>query len=124
MALNGNNIIIYLNGTAIAGATTSDSQSTIDLMEITSPLSTGTWKQFITKRKSWSVTVNYLVLQYTGVQDLLKVGTSYTLKIRGRSSSDSTGVSGTAVLKTCRITSQRGNLVQGSFQFQGNSALS
>ena len=76
MALNGNNIIIYLNGTAIAGATTSDSQSTIDLMEISSPLSTGTWKQFITKRKSWSVTVNYLLLQYTGVQDLLKVGTS------------------------------------------------
>ena len=124
MALNGNNIIIYLNGTAIAGATASDSQNTIDLMEIGSPLSSSKWKQFISKRKSWSVTVNYLVLQNTGVQDLLKVGTSYTLKIRGRNSSDSTGVSGTAILKTCRITAQRGNLVQGSFQFQGNSALS
>jgi len=124
MALNGNNIIVYLNGTAIAGATTSDSQNTVDLVEIGSPLSSGKWKQFVTKRKSWSVTVNYLVLQYSDIRDLLKVGESYTLKIRGRNSSDSTGVSGTAILKSCQITAQRGNLVQGTFQFQGNSSLS
>lgn len=124
MALNGNNILVYLNGTAIAGSTTADAQNTVDLVEIGSPLSSGQWKQYIKKRKTWSVTVNYLVLQYSGVRDLLKVGDSYTLKIRGRNSSDSTGVSGTAILKTCRITAQRGNLVQGTFQFQGNSSLS
>ena len=124
MALNGNNILVYLNGTAIAGSTTADAQNTVDLVEIGSPLSSGHWKQYIKKRKTWSVTVNYLVLQYSGVRDLLKVGDSYTLKIRGRNSSDSTGVSGTAILKTCRITAQRGNLVQGTFQFQGNSSLS
>ena len=124
MALNGNNILVYLNGTAIAGSTTTDAQNTVDLVEIGSPLSSGQWKQYIKKRKTWSVTVNYLVLQYSGVRDLLKVGDSYTLKIRGRNSSDSTGVSGTAILKTCRITAQRGNLVQGTFQFQGNSSLS
>lgn len=124
MALNGNNILVYLNGTAIAGSTTADAQNTVDLVEIGSPLSSGQWKQYIKKRKTWSVTVNFLVLQYSGVRDLLKVGDSYTLKIRGRNSSDSTGVSGTAILKTCRITAQRGNLVQGTFQFQGNSSLS
>ena len=124
MALNGNNILVYLNGTAIAGSTTADAQNTVDLVETGSPLSSGQWKQYIKKRKTWSVTVNYLVLQYSGVRDLLKVGDSYTLKIRGRNSSDSTGVSGTAILKTCRITAQRGNLVQGTFQFQGNSSLS
>ncbi|MBR2016277.1 MAG: hypothetical protein IKA00_03110 [Prevotella sp.] len=124
MALNGNNILVYLNGTAIAGSTTADAQNTVDLVEIGSPLSSGQWKQYIKKRKTWSVTVNYLVLQYSGVRDLLKVGDSYTLKIRGRNSSESTGVSGTAILKTCRITAQRGNLVQGTFQFQGNSSLS
>lgn len=124
MALNGNNILVYLNGTAIAGSTTADAQNTVDLVEIGSPLSSGQWKQYIKKRKTWSVTVNYLVLQYSGARDLLKVGDSYTLKIRGRNSSDSTGVSGTAILKTCRITAQRGNLVQGTFQFQGNSSLS
>ena len=124
MALNGNNILVYLNGTAIAGSTTADAQNTVDLVEIGSPLSSGQWKQYIKKRKTWSVTVDYLVLQYSGVRDLLKVGDSYTLKIRGRNSSESTGVSGTAILKTCRITAQRGNLVQGTFQFQGNSSIS
>jgi hypothetical protein len=124
MAINGNNIIIYLNGTAIAGTTSNDVQSSIDMIEIGAPLSSGGWKQFLTKRKSWSVSVNFLVLQYSGVQDLLKVGNIYTLKFRGRNSSDSTGVSGSAILKTCKITSTKGNLVQGSFQFQGNNALS
>lgn len=124
MAINGNNIIIYLNGTAIAGTTSNDMQTSIDMIEIGAPLSSGGWKQFISKRKTWNVTVNYLVLQYSGVQDLLKVGTTYTLKFRGRNSSDSTGVSGSAILKSCKITATKGNLVQGSFQFQGNNSLS
>ena len=68
MALKGNNLLIFLNGTAIAGATVSDAQSGVDLLEIGSPIGSGQWKQFITRRKYWSVNVNYLVLQNTGVR--------------------------------------------------------
>lgn len=124
MALKGNNLLVFLNGTAIAGATVGDAQASIDLLEIGSPLANGQWKQFLTRRKYWNVNVSYLVLQNTGVRDLLSVGTTYTLKFRERSSSDNTGVSGQAILKVCRITAQKGNLVQGSFQFQGNGQLS
>ena len=49
MALNGNNILVYLNGTAIAGSTTADAQNTADLVEIGSPLSSGQWKLYIKK---------------------------------------------------------------------------
>ena len=38
MALKGNNLLIFLNGTAIAGATVSDAQSGVDLLEIGSPI--------------------------------------------------------------------------------------
>lgn len=124
MALNGNNILIYLNGTAIAGTTSNEMQSSIDTIEIGAPLSSGTWKQFLTKQKTWTVNTNFLVLQDSGVRNLLNVGTTYTLKFRGRSSYDSTGVSGSAILKSCKITAIKGNLVKGSFQFQGNNALS
>lgn len=122
MAIKGNNILIYRNGTAIAGATANEVTSGAELIEVGST-SSGQWKQYLAKRKSWTVSVSYLILADTGVRDLLNIGTSYTIKIRGRNSNDSTGVSGTAILKSCHITAIKGNLVQGSFQFEGNGQL-
>ena len=122
MAINGNNVLIYRNGTAIAGTITNEIQTGADLIEISSPTS-GQWKEYIAGRKSWSVNVSYLILANNGVRDLLNVGSSYTLKIRGRNATDATGVVGTGILKSCKITATNGNLVQGSFTFQGTSSL-
>lgn len=122
MAINGNNVLIYRNGTAIAGTITNEIQTGADLIEISSPTS-GQWKEYIAGRKSWSVNVSYLILANNGVRDLLNVGSSYTLKIRGRNATDATGVVGTGILKSCKITATKGNLVQGSFTFQGTSSL-
>lgn len=123
MAILGNNILIYRNGTAIAGTVSNEIQSGAELIEISSPTS-GQWKEYIAGRKNWSINVSYLVLAYNGVRDLLNVGTTYTLKFRGRNSSDATGVQGTAILKSCKITATKGNIVQGSFQFTGTGTLS
>lgn len=123
MAILGNNILIYRNGTAIAGTVSNEIQSGAELIEISSPTS-GQWKEYIAGRKSWSINVSYLVLAYNGVRDLLNIGTTYTLKFRGRNSSDATGVQGTAILKSCKITATKGNIVQGSFQFTGTGTLS
>ena len=123
MAILGNNILIYRNGTAIAGTVSNEIQSGAELIEISSPTS-GQWKEYIAGRKSWSINVSYLVLAYNGVRDLLNVGTTYTLKFRGRNSSDATGVQGTAILKSCKITATKGNIVQGSFPFTGTGTLS
>lgn len=122
MAINGNNVLIYRNGTAIAGTITNEIQTGADLIEISSPTS-GQWKEYIAGRKSWSVNVSYLILANNGVRDLLNVGSSYTLKIRGRNATDASGVVGTGILKSCKITATKGNLVQGSFTFQGTSSL-
>lgn len=122
MALLGNNILIYRNGTAIAGTVSNEIQSVVDLIEKSSPTSED-WKEYTDGRKGWSINVSYLVLAYNGVRELLNVGSTYTLKFRGRNQSDSTGVTGTAILKNCKITATKGNLVQGSFQFTGNGPL-
>ena len=122
MAIKGNNILIYSNGTAIAGTVSNEIQSGAELIEISSPTS-GQWKEYIASRKSWSINVSHLLLADDGVRDLLNVGTSYTLKFRGRNSADNTGVTGTAILKSCKITATKGNLVHGSFTFQGTSSL-
>jgi hypothetical protein len=100
-------------------------------VEISSP-STGLWRNYITGRKSCSLTVGYLVLSDSalgisggnGVRDLLQVGNSFTLHFKARGATDANGVSGTFILKTVKITAQRGALVQGSFQFVLNGELS
>ena len=122
MAVNGNDILIYLGSDAIAGVKSNDIDSDVDLIEVASNTS-GTWKAHIAGRKSWGFTVSYLVVAAQGVQALLSVGTSYTILVKGRGSSDSTGVTGSATLKACKITATRGNLVQGSFTFEGNGPL-
>jgi predicted secreted protein len=116
---------------AIAAVKTDEIQSGAELLEISSP-SQGAWKQFITARKEWSVNVGYLVISdsalqianATGIQDLLQVGNTFTLKVCGRNDADTTGLTGNAILKTCKITASIGNLVQGSFSFVGTGALS
>lgn len=120
--MNGNDIIVYQNGTAIAAVKTSGVKSGADTIE-TASATDGQWRQYITGRKEWSISVGYLILANSGVRDLLKVGTTYTLKIKGRGAADSTGVTGTAILSACDIQLDRGKLVSGNFQFKGTGAL-
>jgi predicted secreted protein len=122
MAINGNNILVYKGGTAIAGVKTDEIQVGCETIEISSP-TTGEWRQYIAGRKEWSINVAYLVLATSGVRDVLNVGTTYTIAFKERGAADSAGVSGSAILTTCKISATRGNLVTGSFIFQGISAL-
>ena len=132
MAQHGNTILVYKGSTLIAGMKSNDVQVSADLIEISSP-DTGVWRQYITGRKEATITVGYLVTADTsalgvsggnGVRDLLQAGNSFTLKFKQRNAADADGVSGTFILKTAKITSQRGALVQGSFQFVLSGALS
>ena len=117
--MNGNNIIVYQNGTAIAGAKSAEISTSAGVIEVASATS-GEWREFITGRKEWSLSCGYIITANSGVRDLLTVGTSVTIKVKGRGAADSTGVTGTATITKCVITATRGNLVQGSFQFQGS----
>lgn len=132
MAQNGNDLIVYYGTTAIARTKSNDVQVDAELIEVSSPL-TGLWENYITGRKSGTISVSYLVVGDSsaigvsggnGVRDLLQAGNSFTLKFKQRGADDSAGVSGTFILKTVKITAQRGALVQGSFQFVLNGELS
>ena len=133
MATNGRNILVYNNSVTpaalIGGMKSNEVQTECELQEISSP-GDGEWKHYIKGRKSGSIQVGYLVLASSAldggsnpVQDLLKVGTTYTLVFKGRGNNDTTGVKGDYILKTCKINSVIGNLVTGSFQFVLNGAL-
>lgn len=119
--MNGNDIIITMDGAAIAGTKSDELQTGCETIPISSP-SDGQWNHAIAGRKSWGLTVGFLLGNGNSFTDLLSVGTTYTLLIRSRSGSGS-HLSGSAILTTCKITATRGNLVQGAFSFQGTGPL-
>lgn len=135
MALNGNIILVQLDGHTIAGTKTTEIQVDSELIEIASATQ-GTYREYLTGRKQWQVTVNYLLMYATyqdmftypnaSMTDALLVGNSYTLKFKNRANHFDQPITlkGTAILRTCKITATRGNLIQGTFTFVGNGALS
>jgi predicted secreted protein len=122
MAVLGNNIIVYMNGQAIAGTKSDELSVDCETIEIASATDQA-WTHHLAGRKSWSLTVGWLVLANQDVRKVLLAGSVVTIKIKGRGESDSSGVTGAAILKTVKITATRGNLAQGSFAFVGNGPL-
>lgn len=122
---NGNNIFISLgtDTAPIAGTRSDEIQVECETVEISSP-TTGTWKQYMAGRKSWSINTNWLIGATADVAKLLNAGTTYTINIYGRGvSSDTKHLTGSAILRTCKITATKGTLCQGSFSFIGVSEL-
>lgn len=120
MAQLGNNILVYLNGTAIAGTKSNEVQTECDVIEVTNANS-AQWRQFLAGRKQWTVSTGFLVLAAADIKKLLNVGTTYTLRFRDR---DGTSIlQGQAILKQCKISAARGSLATGSFTFQGCGEL-
>ena len=122
MAVLGNNIIVYMNGQAVAGTKSDEIQVESDTIEVASETDQD-WVHRIAGRKSWSLNVGWLVLANQDVRKALLVGSSVTIKIKGRGESDANGLSGSAILRTCKVTAIRGNLATGSFAFVGNGPL-
>lgn len=120
MAVNGNNILIYVGGVAVAGTRSNEIQTSAEIIEIASP-DTGQWKAFLAGRKEWSINSAWLVTAAADVKRVLQVGTTVTIRIVGRG--ESAGMTGNAIVQTCKVTATRGNLANGSFIFRGTGAL-
>ena len=122
MAVLGNNVIVYMNGTAIAGTKSDELQVDSDTIPVASATDQA-WEHVIAGRKKWSLTVGWLVLANTDVRKALLVGSSVTIKIKGRGDTDANGLQGSAIISKAKITAIRGNLATGSFAFVGNGPL-
>ena len=116
----GNNILILIDGAAVAGCRANEIQVGGELIEIASP-DTGQWRTFIAGRKEWGFTSGWLVTAHADIKRLLWQGRTVTVRIIGRG--DSTGLTGTAIVQQCNMSSSVGNLAQGSFSFKGSGPL-
>lgn len=119
----GNDVIIYVGGTAFAAAKSCDIDVKADMIEVSSS-DTGVYRKYIAGRKTWEVTVNCLVTE-TLTENVLTVGTTVTLTmgVRVRNHPTADRLTGTAIVRECRVSGTRGNMATGSFKFQGISEL-
>lgn len=108
------------DGVLVALAQSCDISVDSEEIEVASPTN-GEWRDYIAGRKSWAVTVGYLVTAGNVASDLLKTGTTVNLKVKDGDTG--TPLTGTAIVKTCKISGSVGNLSKGTFQFRGKGSL-
>lgn len=122
MAKNGNDILVYMNGVAIASARSAEVRVDGELLEVASPTQ-GDWREFLAGRKEWDVQVGYLVVANADLAKLIQVNQKVTLIINGRTATAANGLTGSAFISTAKQTYNRGSLIQGSFAFKGSGPL-
>lgn len=123
MVIKGNDLIISLDGVAIAGAKECVIEVDSDFKEVSSPDS-GKYRTYKPGRKSWSVRVNSLVPDNDTVcSRLLKAGNLYDISMYVRNNAEFDRIDGEAYLQHADVSGSRGGLVTGSWVFLGNGAI-
>ena len=119
MHLQGNNLIIYVDGVAVAAA-----KSCTVTMEVGSidTAGSGRTKASMPTVKDWSVKTSVLVTSLNGHFALNgKVRLSVAVVDGGEITTDR--MTGEAIVTSANVSAAVGNLVQGSFSFKGTGAL-
>ncbi|MCR5366536.1 MAG: hypothetical protein K6E67_10390 [Prevotella sp.] len=123
--MTGKDVILVLSQDGVALASTKIRSQSIKTQCATIEKASSTqqeWAEVIGGRKSWSLTVRYLVLAGSQVMDVLKVGQMFDVTMK-EDGSNVNMVSGTALLSGVDGEYSVGNLAQGTFTFTGNGAL-
>ena len=121
--MNGNNIIVVMDGVAIAAAKSCTITKRVEAIE-TGNSADGRAKSYIPGLREWSVSVRALV---TSMPDFFaNPGQTVRLSIAVR---DNNGVyttdrvTGTAIIESAKITGTVGNLATAEVKFLGTGAL-
>lgn len=121
--IHGNDLIISLNGIAIAAAKSCDIHTNCDLKEISSPNSSD-YREYKAGRKAWRVSVNYLVnTNDLGALTVRNIGITYTINAHVRNNQGLESIQGQAILQEANISSATGSLLKGNWIFQGTGIL-
>lgn len=121
--IKGNDIIIALNGSAIASAKSCDIELACDLREISSPTS-NEYRSYMAGRKTWRVTVNKIVATDSlAILTEKNIGTTYTLTAYVRNNPVIDKIEGTAILQSAKTSGAWGSIAQGQWVFQGSGDI-
>lgn len=119
MIIHGRKFLLQEQGGDTFAASNSCSLSLeCDTLEVAS--TTGTFREYVAGMQSWKASTNVLVTNVAGT--FAAVGQTYTLVIGDEENSDE--LTGDAICTSFKVSAQVGNLVSGTFEFQGTGALS
>jgi NAD(P)H-nitrite reductase large subunit len=118
--VKGNDIIILVNGTAVAGCKTQRLQTTCGSLEKASSTQQE-WNEYVAGRAGWTITVNKLVTLVDDIREVLKIRDTVTIVMRDRANTKS--LTGTAIVTACDTTYTKGSLATGSYSFLGTGPL-
>ena len=107
-------------GVLVALAKSCEINVDCDEIEISSSTS-GKWKDFMAGRMEWSISVGYLLTAEGLAADKTKVGTVVNLNMTD--GEYGTPLTGTAIVKTWKVTGNVSDLAKGSFLFKGKGPL-
>jgi hypothetical protein len=123
MIIQGRNLLVVADGTAIAGCKTCEVDADVDMLEVSSP-STGVWREYKAGRMGWSVSASTLVLSMHDTMVQVRQKVWLTLVVRDDNGTLTTDrLSGWAFVQQAKVTGAWGNLTKGSFVFQGSGEL-
>ncbi len=120
-ALNGNILILKLNGASVAAVKSNDVETASGLMEVASATQ-GQWREYINGRKTWAMSATWLLLSSAAMASTLQVGQVFSAELVDRRIEGRT-VYGNAHLEVCKIQATKGNLVTGEFKLKGTAWL-
>ena len=122
MNIKGSTIVLIKNGLVVAALVTQDVSASAERIG-TAGATQGQWTEAITGQRNWEVNATWL-LNNGGLltDDMLQVGETFVLKIANRSMPDD-AVFGLARLKQCSVKGVVGNIVTGTFKFDGSDEL-
>ena len=124
--IHGRNLIIKVNGVAVAASKSCTITVNEETLKVSSPQD-GQWEHSIPAKKSWKVQTNFLFFADSPSATVIKssisrVGSVIQLSVTVNDYANDT-VSGTAICKQFSATGTVGSLLQGSFQWEGTGPL-
>lgn len=121
MAMNGDILILKMNGEPVAAVKGNDIETASGLMEVASATQ-GQFREYINGRKTWAMSATWLLLSSAAMASTLQVGQVFNAELVDRRIQNRT-VYGNAHLEVCKIQATKGNLVTGVFQLKGAAWL-
>ena len=124
--MRGQDILVILSQGGVALASTCVKSQDIETSCPTIEKASSTqqdWVEKVAGRKSWSISINYLVMRAAQVRDLLYTGQTFTVTVRDRDNTSGGSVSGTAIMTNVHGISSFGNLATGSMKLEGSGPL-
>ena len=125
--MNGNDIIISTyqgsSWVAVAAVKSDELQAECEMIPKASA-DQQSWNEYEPGRKGWTLNTNWLVSAVADIRKVLIVGTKVRIHVGSRNGySASTGVTGYAIVKNCKVNTPNLGLCTGSFVFQGTGSL-